>query len=288
MPRLGIMLAYPFEEKRLLTWNPPYIVQPKLDGNRCRAVFDEKGNVVLYSSEMNIIKDVPHINKELLSLGYKDIELDGELYSHGTDHASIHGIVSSTRVEESPDSEIISFNVFDVVSSDIQALRLRALNMLLPDDMDYIKRVPFNIAENKEDIINLLHKYTDQGYEGIVIRNKFNRYERRRSTMMMKFKPKRSDAYQIIGYVEEQNHPGNLGAFTCRGDDLEEFNVGSGFDAKQRMEYWKQREDLIGKFVKVNYQHLTKARGVPREGIFVEILEQSEYKNLDFQEVPEL
>ena len=31
----GIMKAVPFEEKRLAKWKPPYIVQPKFDGNRC-------------------------------------------------------------------------------------------------------------------------------------------------------------------------------------------------------------------------------------------------------------
>ena len=32
------MKAYPFEEKRLAKWRPPFIVQPKYDGVRCRAV----------------------------------------------------------------------------------------------------------------------------------------------------------------------------------------------------------------------------------------------------------
>ena len=34
----GIMKASPFEEKRLTKWNPPYIIQPKYDGFRCRAI----------------------------------------------------------------------------------------------------------------------------------------------------------------------------------------------------------------------------------------------------------
>jgi len=33
--RAGVQLCYPFEEKRLAKWEPPYIVQPKLDGERC-------------------------------------------------------------------------------------------------------------------------------------------------------------------------------------------------------------------------------------------------------------
>ena len=43
----GIMKCYPFEEKRLAEWNPPYICQPKYDGVRCRAirVYNETLNI---------------------------------------------------------------------------------------------------------------------------------------------------------------------------------------------------------------------------------------------------
>jgi len=60
--RAGVMLCYPFEEKRLLKWSPPYIVQPKLDGVRCRAVWAyELNSYVLLSSTQHQIVSVPHI-----------------------------------------------------------------------------------------------------------------------------------------------------------------------------------------------------------------------------------
>lgn len=41
--RTGIMLASPLDEGKLAKWPRPYIVQPKLDGERCRAVFGPEG-----------------------------------------------------------------------------------------------------------------------------------------------------------------------------------------------------------------------------------------------------
>ena len=74
----GIMKAYPFEEKRLAKWEPPYIVQPKYDGVRCRAVPLDNGDFLLLSSEENPIFSVPHIN-EALKCCAPQWELDGEL-----------------------------------------------------------------------------------------------------------------------------------------------------------------------------------------------------------------
>ena len=94
MSRQGIMLCSPFEESRLKKWRAPYILQPKLDGIRCRAIVEGKGNVKLLSSEENEILSVPHINAQLESLKIDKLELDGELYIHGTPFETIESIVS--------------------------------------------------------------------------------------------------------------------------------------------------------------------------------------------------
>jgi ATP-dependent DNA ligase len=95
--RSGIMLCYPFEEKRLLKWDcRSVLVQPKLDGERCRAVITN-GNVQLLTSENNEIYSAPHI-VEALSANFKEetIELDGELYIHNADFSEIHSIRGRT------------------------------------------------------------------------------------------------------------------------------------------------------------------------------------------------
>ena len=97
--RQGIQLCYPFEEKRLEKWEPPYLVQPKLDGERCRAECwvetrdDSKLDWFLKSSEQNIFNSVPHINKAIKDQRIlRNMELDGELYLHGMNFSDIHSI----------------------------------------------------------------------------------------------------------------------------------------------------------------------------------------------------
>src|SRR5574343_213913 len=125
--RANIMLCYPFEEKRLNRWGVSHvIVQPKLDGERCRAIITN-GQVQLLSSEMNEIFSVPHITEEL-SYIFKDtkIELDGELYCHGMDFPSIHSIVSRKENLHSDYSKI-QFHIFDTIQDGMTMDRIMQL-----------------------------------------------------------------------------------------------------------------------------------------------------------------
>ena len=67
----GIMKCVPFEEKRLAKWKPPYIVQPKFDGNRCVNEPLENTSLLL-SSEENLFFSVPHINEAVKQQGPPD------------------------------------------------------------------------------------------------------------------------------------------------------------------------------------------------------------------------
>jgi len=276
MSRKNIMLCVPFEEKRLLKWKPPYIVQPKLDGERCRAVFDGD-KWTLFSSENNPIISVPHIIEDLTnSYGEKiPIELDGELYIHRLSFEEIHSRVSRTK-NLHPDFSDIKYYIFDIVSSDYQAERLT----LLKDNwktQNSLKVVFFHLANSLEEILNIYEEILDAGFEGIIVRHFFAPYLRKRSTYIMKFKPKKSDYYKIIGFNEEiskDGYPkGRLGSFICISDEGTKFSVGSGLTDKDREKYWRERESFIGEICHVQYQHITPGKGVPRFPIFVDILD---------------
>lgn len=276
--RIGIQLAYPFEEKRLLRWTPPYILQPKLDGERCRAVFDSDGNVSLYSSEANLIESVPHIRESLEATGLHGVELDGELYRHGMSldgSDGIHAIVSTKRGLH-PLWDEMQFHIFDIIDeAEIQAVRTQQLASLKHEiEGEHIVVVPFQFVHSADDCLRALDWSLKEGYEGIIVRHLEAPYIRRRSTMMMKFKPKREDIYEIVGYEEGLGkYRGMLGALICRAQEGEEtFHVGSGFTDDQRAYLWSVRTTLPGLKVRVKYQHLTSVRGVPRSAVFTEII----------------
>lgn len=280
--RSGIMLCYPFEEGRLAKWRPPYIIQPKLDGDRARAIIDHEGTALLVSSEMNLYSSVPHIAKALYEMGLRDIELDGELYIHGAPHNEIHSIVSRSAANIHSDYKLAEFHVFDVVTHLPQVERTRLLIDLFPQrnrNFGPIQLVPSRIVNNLEEIMAAQDEYARLGYEGFVLREASAPYVRKRSTSLMKFKPRKEDLYEIVATQEEISIDGipknSLGALVCTGNDGTHFRVGSGSlltrDARENL--WQQREELIGKYARVRYQHMTSARGVPRFPVVVEIVE---------------
>jgi len=293
----GIMKAVPFEEKRLLKWQPPYIVQPKYDGFRCRAVPTDTGYLIV-SSEENVFFSVPHINAELNRLGLNS-ELDGELYCHGVTFEQVSSIVSRS-VNISPEHRLIEFHVFDIVNDEPQLKRSLMIENLR-NLSRWITVSPFYICEDLDSVLSAYDKIIEQGYEGIIIRHINNNYVRKRSTLVMKFKPKQEDTYTIIGSTEEVSITGEykdtLGSLICLsksmqitnetqiainlnkmnavidGNIYDVFTVGSGFKDHKRKVLWEGRQSLIGKTARVKYQHITSGKGVPRFPIFVEVID---------------
>jgi ATP-dependent DNA ligase len=278
--RKGIMLAYPFEEKRLLTWQPPWIVQPKLDGERCRALWNPlEESWELLSSEENLITSVPHIVENLNHSDIpKDVELDGELYIHGTPFEEIHSIVGRTK-SLSLDYLNMEYHVFDIIRLDKPQMERTVLLRRLPLP-NSIYRIPFELAHTPDQVQKIFDGFVESGYEGIIVRHVENYYKRARSTLMMKFKPKKEDIYQIIGFEQMVGIDGNLkpmlGSLICCGIDHEsKFWVGSGMTDEFRLSHWPKEnaQTLVGKMLRVKYQHTTK-NGVPRFPVFVEIIDQ--------------
>ena len=268
----NIMKCYPFEEKRLLKWAPPYIVQPKYDGFRCRVVPTESGTLLL-SSEENIFFSVPHLNKVFDTLNL-NLELDGELYVHGMSFDELSSILSRT-VNLHPAHNLVEFHCFDIINSESQIERLLTIEKL-KGISQHLQIAPFYICESLDDIMRVYDLLIKNNYEGIIVRHISNLYERRRSTLIMKFKPKKDDTYEIINAVEEVSVDGrpknSLGALICSSGDGETFKVGTGFTQEQRQTLWANKELLPGKVCKVSYQHLTD-RKVPRFPVFTGVLE---------------
>ena len=288
--RSGILLCCPLEQRRVTSWNPPYLCQPKLDGERCRALITSWINasstgfekVRLVSSELNLFTMLPTLHYELIRLSNKllaNAELDGELYIHGWDFNEIHSIVSR-KTNLHPQHHMMQYHVFDYVDLRLpQAKRLaEARKIVHLCNSPLIKFVPFIVAWTFDEVLRAYDQFIFEGYEGIIVRNFEAPYIRRRSLFVSKFKPKKTDVYKIVGFEEEYdkfgNPKGRLGALVCQGNDYETFTVGSGLTDSQREGFWANREGLTSLDVKVSYQHLTSKRGVPRFGTFLELVER--------------
>lgn len=272
----NIMKAYPFTEERLAKWKPPYIVQPKYDGVRCRAIpiAGASGeSCLLLSSEENIIYSVPHLNHIIGGLGLK-AELDGELYCHGMSFEEIVSITSRT-VNLHPDYKRIQFHCFDVVNKEPQMKRsliienLRGIN-------PHLVISPFWLCTDLDDVKRTYDKVISLGYEGIIVRHQMAPYEIKRSLYVMKFKPKKFDTYKIVGWNEEISKDGTpkgrIGSLIMASQTGDEFAVSAGLDGNKKAELWLNREHIAGKSAIVHYQHLTDKK-VPKGTFNIEIID---------------
>jgi len=284
--RTGIQLCYPFEERRLLEakfgWTWPVIVQPKLDGERMRALCGL--TTLLLSSTENRIHSVPHIQEELTIIK-ESVELDGELYHPAWDFDQINSVVSRTK-NLHEDFEQISYYVFDIISEETQIYRTSGLiDLFTRYNFKYLKIVSNALCYSLEEVMRMYNEYLRQGYEGIIIRDINSHYVRKRSRFVMKFKPKKTDIYKILDIIEGSgDHTGMVGAFVCQGFDETQFKVSAGeFNHTERKIFWNFREKIIGKFLLISYQNLTKNQ-IPRFGIAKEIVDavetDTEYKGI--------
>ena len=271
----GIMKAVPFEEKRLAKWNPPYIVQPKFDGIRCRAVPIEKGSYILLSSEENIIYSVPHVIEEL-DYSRNLNELDGELYSHELFLEGGHELISSISsrtVNIHPRHKEMQFHIFDLKLAATQASRTTTLQNL--GIRSPLVLSPYWICESLDDVKRTYDTVIKLGYEGIIIRHINAPYEEKRSTWVMKFKPKKKDEYDIVGWNEEISKDGvpkgRIGSLTMSSQEGDSFGVSAGLDDAEKARLWDIRDTLAGKRAVVHYQHLTNKK-IPKGTFNVEVL----------------
>jgi len=299
--RKDIMLAHNLTQARFDKMPKPVIVQPKLNGNRCRSLFSNEKEVNLFSSSAAEIVSMPHIVKELKTLSLWGIELDGELYRHGWRHQKINGIVRRT-VSFDSEHEQLSYCIYDIIDESISQLNrhngLRQVDSFIKArGLTKVYVLKSYFAERMEQVMFWLAKFVDEGYEGIIIRDPTKPYVRKRTDALLKLKPSKFSSYKIIGYkrglsevcIVCRNTPSRctcvgtkpelvsvpletLGAIKCKTPEGKEFYVGTGeaLTDLTRADFWQHRSELVGKYALVKYHELS-VDGAPVPGMLVEI-----------------
>ena len=265
------MLAHQYENKKKEIKFPCF-VQPKLDGVRCVVV-----NNKLYSRNGNRFPELPHIENELSSLNKDNLILDGELYTDDINFEKIVGLVKKFKKseEDEKNSEKIYLNVFDYIDNKLPyEQRMKNLDNFFEKNknMKYIKQVKTEECKNQEAIYDFLEKYTKEGYEGVIIRNKKGNYEENsRSVNLQKLKKFIDEEFEIIDYTTPDTGK-EVGCviWICKTKDGKKFNVRPSGNYQERKNLYKNAKKFIGKMLTVRYQELTNGK-VPRFPVGVAI-----------------
>lgn len=268
--RTGIMLATMFTEKLFNKMRKPVYIQPKIEGDRLRAILFADSGVKLLSSGAKKRTSIPHIKEELeVVKSIYDIELDGEVYHHGMRHSEIRSIVSRTK-NLHPDHKELEYHVFDIIdTSESQDVRLDELAEFFSNNQfKYLRLVPTIMINDIKELQQYYAGFLRLGYEGIIIRNAYANYTRRKCTSLLKLKPRVSEFFMITEVNMEYDINGvskdTFGSFTCLTREGEKFRVGTGPTDYQRALIWRNRGMFIRKEVKIRFQDYTRTRKVPK------------------------
>lgn len=268
------------------------IIQPKFDGVRCVAYIDRNLETVrLVSRGKKEWKNMKNLKKHIYEY-MKDNNLDiidGELYKHRFKNTTIEDrfnliseICNINRIKPHSLEDEIEFHVFDIISFDIKLIE--RINILSNTrDNQKVKIVESRILPEQKikdvDLEKIIDEYTNQGYEGIIIKAgnmlyQKNMYDKEvRCLQIRKYKKFLDDECIIVGAHLDKGVSDEHFVWECKF-----FANGSKFNAvpigtvDKRKREWKSREEFYGKKATVKYQELTrelKNGGVPRFGKIV-------------------
>jgi len=280
------LLAYTIQD--LFKIRFPVICSSKIDGIRCIV---SEGKALSRS-----LKQIPnkHIQQKLseMSEKFEGLMFDGELIVGSNFQETTSAVMS---VEGTPE---FTFLIFDLVTDGEFGLefqyrvgRLTEMSKKLPS---FCKVLYQKTIIDVKELIDFYDTQVELGFEGAIVRSPDKGYKFGRSTekegIIGKIKPYADDEFEVIGVEtyfgneneSEVNELGykkkssrkegkvmteKLGAFVCK-HPLGSFNVGSGLTLEQREEFWKIKESLIGKKVKVKYMSFG-IKDLPRHPVFL-------------------
>jgi DNA ligase-1 len=268
----GVILAKDINKvknlDKKLKW--PAYVQPKLDGYRCIAMKVD-GKVQLFTRNGKTYQNFPSIIESLSTVKELDnYVLDGEIMSD--DFQSLQRTAFSYKKQRTVGD--VYYLIFDAIPLDEwnaqqgitnYSKRLEILDsMTFPDNCQVVDTYG---VENIDEVYTYHQQFCDLKYEGTMLKMD-TPYEFERTENLLKVKDMKSMDCRIVNYTEGVgNFKGTLGSVVVLQENERECSVGSGFDLEERAEFWRNKEELIGSMIEVQYQELSKD-GIMRFPVF--------------------
>lgn len=246
------MLAKSFDDEEDKITYPCY-VQPKLDGMR-----NLKEKSKMTSRGNKSIDTMNHIAQELLQIVPT---LDGELYAHGLSFQENMKLIKKYREGQ---SEQVKYHVYDLISDEPfwkrYAMLTAIIDIFKPNN---IVLVPTYQIKDKQDLIRHHAMFTEQGYEGTMIRWGDEGYKANgRSSNLLKYKDFKDMACTIIDVEPSEKRP-TQGHFICVDKKGRKFGTGMRFSHSEKEEILTNKSKYIDKTAEIRFFEFTDD-GLPR------------------------
>lgn len=271
IPTFDCALATDFDKVQVDFAKDTFFASRKLDGVRCLAVIDELGAVTLWSRQGNQFLTLEKVEKELASLGMKDVVFDGEIcLVDAQGNEDFQGIMKQIRKK---DHQIDNpkYLIFDTITGDEfrtktgtikYSSRYARLGEIFYDASQYnhLKVVTQTVITHEERYIEMMTQSDADGWEGLILRKNVG-YEGKRSKNMLKCKSFKDAEYMVIDL--------EVGPFRMIENGLEvtrevlsnvviehkgnRVSVGSGFSLNERQYFYDNPAEILNKIITVKY-----------------------------------
>ncbi len=258
-----IMLAHKFEGKISESVN----MSLKLDGIRCTALIDDKGQVVFKTRQGKIIKGLLEIKMALKAYNLTSCMLDGELIRINKDNLPsdenfrLTTEIVNSKLENKTGLEYVLFDItplsayYEKECDMDYNTRMILLQQSFSKSNKFIRTVPmYGVTDDINVIYKTLAMVTSQGQEGLMLNTLSGKYRfGKRSKDLLKVKAMQTCDIKCIAVEEgEGKYAGTLGKIVC---DYKGFTlrVGSGFTDEQRNLYWNNQSEIVNQIVEIQY-----------------------------------
>ena len=250
-------------------------IEPKLDGLRVTVVdgigYTRNGNRIQGADVM-----LDELGSILRGVKLRDCVFDGEFIGSGT----FEETVSKARSTGQDDRGLV-YNIFDLVRRgewDARktrpfSARRQDVDRLISPNGKYVKCVPSVKLTNPTtaDVFAARDRFMAQGFEGAMWKDGEASYEFKRSDAILKIKKFDTGDAPIVGFEEGKGkYVGMLGKLIVQLPNGRQAGIGGGYTNKEREDFWRDREKLVGKTLEYQYQNMT-AKGSLRFPVYVRI-----------------
>lgn len=279
IPTLDVMLGTSYENVNIPE-NAYISISQKLNGTRC---FYYKGN--LYSRHGKVFSGCEHILYQLKKVAntYEvDYVFDGELVLEESGLSDSERFQKGTGIANSKDADKsnLVLNIFDMLPreefergmsrntyskrrKDLLLFERRAYNHCLMN-VRVVKM--FYEGYDHSEIFKWLDYAESHDMEGVMV-NLDTPYVGKRTKDLIKVKKFYTFDLPVIGVEEGTGrNKGKLGAVVVKFRD-NEVKVGSGFTDEQRIHYWNNPQEIIGRVIEIKYKEITKNKSDGMESL---------------------
>jgi ATP-dependent DNA ligase len=175
-------------------------------------------------------------------------------------------------------SSQLLYHVYDIVDDSMPfSQRHEIIQDLVANAPENVKIVKTVRAHDESRVAYLHQLFVQDGYEGTMIRNPDMPYEiGKRSYSLLKLKDFVDAEYRIVNVIDGDGSDVGLAIFELETDSGERFNCRPEGSQENRADLFKNRRELVGKYLTVRYQELSKD-GIPIFPVGVSIREWGEF-----------